>query len=601
MLPIAILVASCGPYRAPFNGSSTLLWPRPASLKFLPPASGGERSVGIMPALFKFQAVNASGPPGATITAPPSLQAAFDRYFSATFPAASGEICGYLLPSLDVAVADLTERPPREGDDESYALEVPNSGDPATLRAPTLTGALRGLETFSQLVGLNAASAQYGIAAAPLSIRDAPAYPHRGLMLDSGRRFIPVAAVKMLLSGMEASKLNVLHLHASDECRFGVESKLFPALTAGLTGDQGGFYTQADVAELVAYARARAIRIVPEFDLPGHARGLLPLAASGDLLFCTNGSAASQLFHDPAGRTLGTLKALLGEMAALFAAEQVLNIGADETGRAGVCGNVSLTYGLELDVAAHVGVLGRDVQGWEELLFNAAAPGGAALPNGTIIAAWSRHRAADVVAEGFRAIEAHNKFFYLNKFARAPATPWVDIGEGVRDADRHLLLGGEMSMWTDGASVAPLSRSCEHAFICCFADKPHNAPPPTHTQTPKPPNNRLLLHQAVRCQRHGHKTGGRGAVPAGARRRVHGKPGRDDLSCRGRRCRCFLELRHERTTGRQLDSVQTAHRRAHLALAGTRRGGVPQRLRMRLPQPVRHAVHPAAVSKLMHW
>ena len=465
MLPIAILwgvVASCGPYRAPFNGSSTLLWPRPASLKFLPPASGGERSVGIMPALFKFQAVNASGPPGATIAAPPSLQAAFDRYFNATFPAASGEICGYLLPSLDVAVADLTERPPREGDDESYALDVPSSGDPATLRAPALVGALRGLETFSQLVGLNAASAQYGIAAAPLSIHDAPAYSHRGLMIDSGRRFVPVAAVKMLMDGMEASKLNVLHLHASDECRFGVESKLFPALTAGLVGEQGGFYTQADVAELVAYARARAIRIVPEFDLPGHARGLLPLAASGDLLFCTNGSStpASQLFNDPPGRTLGTLKALLGEMAALFGDERVLNIGADETKRAGVCGNVSATYSLELDVAAHVhGALGRDAQGWEELLFNAAAAaaGGpaAALPNGTIIAAWSRHRAADVVAKGFRAIESHNKFFYLNKFARAPATPWVDIGEGVRDADRHLLLGGEMSMWTDGELASP--------------------------------------------------------------------------------------------------------------------------------------------------
>ena len=81
LYPLLVIgTVACGgaPY-APFNGSGTLLWPRPASFRLLPPASGGDRSVGIMPELFKFQAVNASGPPGATIAAPPALQAAFDR------------------------------------------------------------------------------------------------------------------------------------------------------------------------------------------------------------------------------------------------------------------------------------------------------------------------------------------------------------------------------------------------------------------------------------------------------------------------------------------------------------------------------------------
>ena len=442
-----VSTSSCG---APFNGSATLIWPRPSEFRLLPPASG-ERSVGIMPELFKFQAVNASGPPGAAIGAPPALQAAFDRYFTATFPTTSGEICGYLLPSLDVAIEDLASAasPPREGDNESYVLRVPNSGDPATLRAPTLWGALRGLETFSQLVGLNPQQ-QYGIASAPLLVTDAPAYSHRGLMIDSGRRFIPVAAVQMLIDGMEASKLNVLHLHASDNCRWSVESKLYPQLTATLTAERGGFYTQGDVATIVAYARARGIRVVPEFDVPGHAKGLAPLVASGDAFFCDgNTSSAGQMFNDPAGKTLTTLKALFGEMAALFGNEAVLNIGADETSKKGVCTQEG-TFELERALAAHIhDVLERDVQGWEELLFNAAAS--TPLPNGTIIAAWSRHRAADVVARGTRAIESHNKFFYLNKFARpeAMANAWADIGAGVVTTDRHLLLGGEVSMWTD--------------------------------------------------------------------------------------------------------------------------------------------------------
>ena len=103
------------------------------------------------------------------------------------------------------------------------------------------------------------------------------------------------------------------------------------------------------------------------------------------------------------------------ECLALVGDETVLNIGADETAKKGVC-SLESTFSLEHALAAHVhDVLGRDVQGWEELLFSAGGSAAAdpALPNGTIVAAWSRHRAADVVAKGFRAIESHNKFFYL--------------------------------------------------------------------------------------------------------------------------------------------------------------------------------------------
>lgn len=118
--------------------------------------------------------------------------------------------------------------------------------------------------------------------------------------LPSGRRFVPLSTVKNLMDTMAANKLNVLHLHASDHCRFGVESKKFPALTANLTGIRAGFYTQADIKDMIAYAASRGIRVVPEFDVPGHSRGFLPLENAG-IKFCTDEPTRSQLYNDPEG------------------------------------------------------------------------------------------------------------------------------------------------------------------------------------------------------------------------------------------------------------------------------------------------------------
>ena len=147
-------------------------------------------------------------------------------------------------------------------DDESYELEIRGGSPTARLTARTAFGAIYGLETLLQLL-----SAEPGWVRA-VAISDAPQWSWRGWMIDAGRRFWPVPLVKNVLDTMAAVKLNVLHLHASDHCRWGVESKLFPQLTAGLVGQFSGHYSQADIKELIAYAKARAIRIVPEFVRP---------------------------------------------------------------------------------------------------------------------------------------------------------------------------------------------------------------------------------------------------------------------------------------------------------------------------------------------
>ena len=319
----------------------------------------------------------------------------------------------------------------------NYTLRV--RAPDAVVTSCSVHGAAYALETLNQLLS-------HGNGALPnIDVDDAPQYAWRGLMLDTGRRFIPVPLVENMLDTMAAVKLNVLHLHASDFCRFAVESKVFPNLTAALTGDMAGHYSQDDVRGLIAYAADRGIRIVPEFDVPGHARGMLPI--EGSVHFCTDKDSRSQLYDDPAGETYAAVHSLVQEMASLFT-DEVLHLGCDETKATGPCSTNS-TFGFERRLVDAVSSeFGKTPSGWEEIYFDA----GAATPS-TIVNAWTRHTAAEVTATGRRAVESHSAYWYFTQAAPGGAAGWAkcwhDAGENVPAAQRHLVLGGEMSMWTD--------------------------------------------------------------------------------------------------------------------------------------------------------
>jgi len=253
-----------------------------------------------------------------------------------------------------------------------------------------------------------------------------------------------VPLVKNLLDTMGAVKLNVLHLHANDHCRFSVESKLFPKLTAGLVDDRGGFYTQADIKDLIVYAKSRGIRIVPEFDIPGHARGLTALQEHG-LEFCDD--LRSQLFADPAGKTRAVLEKLLAEMADLFEDEN-LNIGCDETSTIGKC-TIKSTMALERELTQTISrKFQKSPEGWQEMIFSTDA----ATPE-TIVHGWDFYKAASITATGHRAIESSMANFYFTEPAPGGHQGWsrchYDISTGVPADQMHLLLGGEISMWSD--------------------------------------------------------------------------------------------------------------------------------------------------------
>ena len=118
---------------------------------------------------------------------------------------------------------------PSLDDDESYKLRI--TGASATLKARTVWGALRGLETFSQLVTYEFDTATYEVV--PCTIQDAPKYPHRGLMVDSGRHFLPVATLLHVVDALPYAKLNVLHWHLTDTQSFPVETPSRPSLWRG--------------------------------------------------------------------------------------------------------------------------------------------------------------------------------------------------------------------------------------------------------------------------------------------------------------------------------------------------------------------------------
>ena len=216
-------------------------------------------------------------------------------------------------------------------ENESYSLEVTPSA--AHLKAPTVVGAIHGLETFLQLVQ-NDGTNHFLLA---VSIEDSPRFRWRGLMIDVSRHFQPIEVIKRTLDGMAAVKMNVFHWHLSDDQGFRIESKVFPKLTG--MGSDGLFYTQDQAREIVAYARERGIRVVPEFDIPGHAQSWMvgyPDLASGTGPDYGGPYQIERQYgiFDPVmdptrDSTYKFLDRFIGEMAEIFP-DPYMHIGGDE-------------------------------------------------------------------------------------------------------------------------------------------------------------------------------------------------------------------------------------------------------------------------------
>lgn len=152
--------------------------------------------------------------------------------------------------------------------DESYTLTVNSTG--VVLVSPTVWGARHGLNSLAQLVRHDPGRRDV-VGIRHVTVQDAPQYQYRGLMVSPGQRFITPDLLTTILDGMEMARMNVLHFHLSEFCRYAIESKAFPALSANLSsGLNKGFYTWNDINKFVAQAKLRGIRVIPEYHCHHH-------------------------------------------------------------------------------------------------------------------------------------------------------------------------------------------------------------------------------------------------------------------------------------------------------------------------------------------
>jgi hexosaminidase len=341
-------------------------------------------------------------------------------------------------------------------EDESYRLTVTPMG--ARLDAPNPLGVLRGMETFLQLVDLDADG--FGVPA--VTIEDHPRFPWRGLMLDVARHWIPLADVKRTLDGMAAVKLNVFHWHLSENQGFRIESKLFPKLQE--MGSDGQYYTQDQVRDVIAYARARGIRVIPEFDMPGHATawfvGYPELAsAPGPYQIERQWGIFDPAMDPTREETYPFLDAFIGEMAALFP-DEYFHIGGDEVNgkqwdanpriqefmRAqGIKGNEALQAYFTRRVQALVEKHGKNMIGWDEILSKD-------MPRSILVQSWRGQKTlADAARQGVGGILSNGYYLDLGYSAahHYAVDPLGDAAGGLTEEQRQRVLGGEACMWSE--------------------------------------------------------------------------------------------------------------------------------------------------------
>ena len=224
------------------------------------------------------------------------------------------------LKECTVAVRS-TDETLRMGVDESYNLTV--SGEAhggCALTAATVWGALWGLDTLAQLCVQMPSGAAGKVALQEAEIKDALRFPFRGLLVDSARHFLPVPFLKRILDVMSLGRYNVLHWHLVDSQAFPVRSDLYPELAEKGAYDPLATYSKADLRAVVAYAKSRGVRVMPEFDVPGHGSWG---AGRPELMGCAD------VLDPTKPEVYDFLKAFLGEMAAVFE-DEYLFLGGDE-------------------------------------------------------------------------------------------------------------------------------------------------------------------------------------------------------------------------------------------------------------------------------
>ena len=324
---------------------------------------------------------------------------------------------------------------------EGYQLVIIPSG--VSIIAATEAGAFYARQTLAQLTTAGQAPC--------VSITDKPRYAWRGYMLDVSRHFAPIAELKALLDEMARYKLNRFHWHLTDDEGWRIEIKKYPLLTTlGGIGDKSNpkapaqFYTQAEVRDLVAYAAARHIVVVPEIDMPGHASGATrayPAHAGGGSERLPNFT-----FNPGKPETLAFLQDILREVKELFPDCGVIHYGGDEVHfgwgkwdslpevealkqKEKLADKQAVEKWFNRKMGAFINTLGCDVGGWDEICNAGLAP------DRTVIFWWRHDKPAQLqqaLAGGYKVVlcPRHPCYFdFLQNPAHKVGRRWHGINE----------------------------------------------------------------------------------------------------------------------------------------------------------------------------
>ena len=360
--------------------------------------------------------------------------------------------------------------------DEGYELETGPEG--IALRASAAAGAFYGAQTIRQLLPLEIEKTKRvrGVAwkVPSGSISDAPRYPWRGLLLDSCRHFMTKKFVKRYIDLLAYHKLNRLHWHLTEDQGWRLEVDKYPELTQigawreGKGGKYGGFYTKADVREIVEYAAGRHVMVVPEIEMPGHCQSAL---AAYPELSCTGGpfkvgtewGVYKDVYCAGNDAVFGFLENVLSEVLELFPAPYV-HIGADEVPKdrwkacpkcqerirnEGLRDEFALQTYFVARIAKFIQARGKKVICWDEVLEGGAPPG-------VIVQAWRGHE------PGARAVEAGSEVI-VSPYTHVYLDYGVDynglrkvlsfdpVPAGLSPEGSAHIIGTEGLIWTEGA------------------------------------------------------------------------------------------------------------------------------------------------------
>ena len=340
-------------------------------------------------------------------------------------------------------------------EDETYKLIINENN--IYITAETDIGAMRGLETFIQLLDVD----ENGYFFPTLQIDDSPRFSWRGLMIDVSRHFIEVGVIKRNIDAMAAVKMNILHLHLCDDQGFRIESKVFPKLH--LEASDGLYYTQSQIKDIIRYARERGIRVVPEFDVPAHATSFIvaypELGSSDKKISLERGWGPKNPTLNPVNDfTYKFLDKLFEEMTMLFP-DPYFHIGGDEnTGKDWndndeiqkfmkknkIENNHELQTYFNKRILKILTKYNKNMIGWDEIL----QPN---LPKETIIHVWRDNKYLEESAhQGYQSILSRGYYIDLMKPTSSHYnTHPIPIETDLSEDEKDYILGGEVTKWNE--------------------------------------------------------------------------------------------------------------------------------------------------------